>query len=191
VRSLHLSSVELGITFAVGSAGAVIGALSANRIQRAFGVGPTIVGTAVFGSFGGILYPLAPHSFPLPFLMLGQAIFMFGGVTYNITQVSLRQAITPERLQGRMNAAMRWIVWGTIPLGTLTGGAIATGTNLKTALWVGAIGELFAAVPLILSSVRKIGEMPAPVEEPTPAQAELEGGLIEGTPLPAPSSADA
>jgi MFS family permease len=191
VRSLHLSAVELGVTFAVGAAGSIVGALAANRIQKAFGVGPTIVGTAVFGSFGGILYPLAPHSFPLPFLMLGQAIFMFGAVTYNITQVSLRQAITPERLQGRMNAAMRWIVWGTIPLGTLTGGAIATGTNLKTALWVGAIGELFAAVPLLLSSVRKIGEMPAPVEEPTPAQAELEGGLVEGAPLPAPSSADA
>jgi MFS family permease len=191
VRSLHLSAVELGVTFAVGAAGSILGALAANRLQQAFGVGPTIVGTAVFGSFGGILYPLAPHSFPLPFLMLGQAIFMFGAVTYNITQVSLRQAITPERLQGRMNAAMRWIVWGTIPLGTLTGGAIATGTNLKTALWVGAIGELFAAVPLLLSSVRKIGEMPAPVEEPTPAQAELEGGLVEGTPLPAPSSADA
>jgi MFS family permease len=191
VRSLHLSAVELGVTFAVGSAGAVLGALAANRLQRAFGVGPTIVGTAVFGSFGGLLYPLAPHSFPLPFLMLGQAIFMFGAVTYNITQVSLRQAITPERLQGRMNAAMRWIVWGTIPLGTLTGGAIATATNLKTALWVGAIGELFAAVPLFLSSVRKIGEMPAPVDEPTPAQAELKGGLVEGAPLPAPSSADA
>ena len=141
VRSLHLSAVELGVTFAVGAAGSIVGALAANRIQQKFGVGPTIVGTAVFGSFGGILYPLAPHSFPLPFLMLGQAIFMFGAVTYNITQVSLRQAITPERLQGRMNAAMRWIVWGTIPLGTLTGGAIATGTNLKTALWVGAIGE--------------------------------------------------
>ena len=191
VRSLHLSAVELGVVFAVGAAGSIVGALSANRIQQKFGVGPTIVGTAVFGSFGGILYPLAPHSFPLPFLMLGQAIFMFGAVTYNITQVSLRQAITPERLQGRMNAAMRWIVWGTIPLGTLTGGAIATGTNLKTALWVGAIGELFASVPLLLSSVRKIGAMPAPVDEPTPAQAELEGGLVEGAPLPAPSAADA
>jgi len=191
VRSLHLSAIALGATFAVGSAGSILGALHANRLQGRFGVGPTIVGTAVFGSLGGILYPLAPHSFPLPFLMLGQAIFGFGAVAYNITQVSLRQAITPERLQGRMNAAMRWIVWGTIPLGTLTGGAIATATNLRTALWVGAIGELFASVPLVLSTVRKIGEMPAQVEEPTPAQAELEGGLIEGAPLPAPAAADA
>jgi MFS family permease len=191
LRSLGLSSIALGATFAVGSAGSITGALLANRLQRRLGVGPTIVGTAVFGSFGGILYPLAPHSFPLPFLMLGQAIFGLGAVAYNITQVSLRQAITPERLQGRMNAAMRWIVWGTIPLGTLTGGLIATGTNLRTALWVGAVGQLFAAVPLLLSTVRKIGEMPAPVEAPTPAQAELEGGLVEGSPLPGPTAADA
>ena len=177
--------------FAVGSMGSIVGALLAGRMQRRFGVGPTIVGTAIFGSFGGLLYPLAPHSFPLPFLMAGQAIFGFGAISYNITQVSLRQAITPERLQGRMNAAMRWLVWGTIPLGELAGGAIATGWNLRTALWVGAIGELFAAVPLTLSSVRTIREMPGEVETPTPAEAELEGGLVDGAPLPGPASADA
>jgi len=191
VRSLHLSSFEIGVVFAVGSAGSILGALTVDRLQRAFGVGPTIVGTAIFGSLGGLAYPLAPKSFPLPLLILGGAVFGFGAVAYNITQISLRQAITPERLQGRMNAAMRWIVWGTIPLGTLAGGAIATWWTLRTALWVGAIGELFTFIPLSLSSVRKIKEMPAPVESPTPAQAELEGGLIEGTPLPGPAAADA
>jgi MFS family permease len=191
VRSLHLPAVEIGAVFAVGSAGSILGALLAGRLQEAFGVGRTIVGTAVFGSFGGLAYPLAPHSFPLPVLMLGQAVFGFGMVAYNITQVSLRQAITPERLQGRMNAAMRWIVWGTIPLGTLAGGAIATAYGLRVALWVGAIGELFTFVPLLLSSVRTIQEMPEPALEPTPAQAELAGGLVEGTPLPGPAAAEA
>jgi len=191
VRSLHLSSVEVGAVFAVGSAGSILGALVAGRLQRSFGVGPTIVGTAVFGSFGSLAYPLAPRSFPLPVLMLGQAIFGFGAITYNIVQVSLRQAITAERLQGRMNAAMRWLVWGTIPLGTLAGGVIATAYGLRTALWVGAIGELFTPVPLALSSVRRIREMPEPVTEPTEAQAELAGGIVEGTPLPGPAAADA
>ena len=190
VRTLQLSSFAIGFMFAVGSAGSAIGAIYANKIRMRFGVGPTIVGTAIFSSFGGLLYPLAPHSFPLPFLMLGQAIFGFGAVAYNITQVSLRQTITPERLQGRMNAAMRWIVWGTIPLGTITGGALATVWSLHTALWIGAIGELFAAVPLLLSTVRHIGEMPPGVEEQTPAEAELAGGLIEGHPLPEPAAAD-
>ena len=105
-------------------------------------------------------------------------------MAYNITQVSLRQAITPERLQGRMNAAMRWIVWGTIPLGALAGGAIATAYSLRAALWVGAIGGLFTFLPVLLSSVRSIKEMPEPVTPPTPAEAELAGGLVEPTTAP-------
>ncbi|HET6944901.1 MAG TPA: MFS transporter [Gaiellaceae bacterium] len=191
VRNLHLSSAEIGLVFGVGSAGSILGALVVDRVQKRFGVGPTIVGTSVLFSLGGLAYPLAPKSFPLPFLFVGQALFGFGSVAYNITQVSLRQAITSERLQGRMNAAMRWIVWGTIPLGSLAGGAIATAFSLKAALWVAAIGGLFPFLPVLLSSVRSIGEMPKPVLEPTPAQAELEGGLVEGVPLPGPAAADA
>jgi MFS family permease len=191
VRTLHLSAFEIGFVFAVGSAGSIVGALVTGRMNKAFGVGPTIVLTALAFSAGGLAFPLAPRSFPLPALMAGQVLFGFGGVAYNITQVSLRQAITPERLQGRMNAAMRWVVWGTIPLGSLTGGAVATWRGLHSALWVGAIGGLVPFIPVAFSSVRKIREMPAPVEEPTPAQAELQGGLIEGVPLPGPAAADA
>ncbi|HLY93947.1 MAG TPA: MFS transporter [Gaiellaceae bacterium] len=190
-RSLHLSAVEVGAVFAVGSAGAIAGALTANRLQKRIGVGPAIVSVAVVFSLSGIAFPLAPHSFPLPVLMLGSALGGFGGVIYNITQVSLRQAITPERLQGRMNAAMRWIVWGTIPLGGLLGGSIGQWIDLRTALWVGAIGNIPTSLWVLLSPVRSIREMPEPYTEPTPAQAELEGGLVEGVPLPGPAAADA
>jgi MFS family permease len=124
-------------------------------------------------------------------LIAGFALFGFASVAYNITQVSLRQAITPERLQGRMNAAMRWIVWGTIPLGTLLGGALGQTIGLHAALWVGAIGGLPVFLTVLLSPVRSIGEMPEPVTEPTPAQAELEGGLLEPQPLAGPAAADA
>ena len=119
------------------------------------------------------------------------ALFGFSSVAYNITQVSLRQAITPERLQGRMNAAMRWVVWGTIPLGTLVGGAIGQTVGLHAALWVGAVGGLPVFLWVLLSPVRSIRTMPEPVVEPTPAEAELAGGLVEGTPLPGPAAADA
>ncbi len=190
-RRLHLSAVEVGAVFGVGSAGSIVGALVANRLQRRLGIGPTIVGTAVLFSVGGLFFPLAPASFPLPVLMAGMALYGFGGVAYNITQVSYRQAITPERLQGRMNAAMRWVVWGTIPLGALVGGSIGQWVGLKTALWVGAIGGFPTFLFVLLSPVRSIREMPEHVKEPTPAEAELAGGLIEGTPLPGPASADA
>jgi MFS family permease len=191
VRSLHLSAVDVGAVFAVGSVGSIAGALLANRLQKKIGVGRSIVANAVLFSSAGIAYPLAPHSFPLPVLTAGQLVFGFSGVAYNITQISLRQAITPERLQGRMNAAMRWIVWGTIPLGLLLGGSIGQWIGLRTALWVGAIGSLPTFLWVLLSPVRSIRDMPESLLEPTPAQAELAGGLLEGTPLPGPAAADA
>jgi len=191
IRDLHMPKYQLGLVFGVGSAGSIIGALVVNRLNKRIGVGPSIVFTAIPFSVAGLGYALTNSTLALPVLMLSQALFGFGAVAYNITQVSLRQAITPERLQGRMNAAMRWIVWGTIPLGSLAGGAIASTWSLHTAVWVGAIGALFTFLPVTLSSVRSIGEMPEPVVEPTPAQAELEGGLVEGVPLPAPVAADA
>ena len=106
-----------------------------------------------------------------------------GSVAYNITQVSLRQAITPERLQGRMNAAMRWIVWGTIPLGTLVGGGLATAFGLHATLWIGAIGSLFTFLAVALSPVRSVRTIPEPLVEPTPAEAEAAGGVIEPAPV--------
>jgi MFS family permease len=191
VRTLHFSPLELGAMFAVGSCGAIVGALVANRFRLRIGVGPAIVWGCGAFCVPDLIYPTAPRAIALPLFMVAQAVIQLGGMVYNITQVSLRQAITPERLQGRMNAAMRWIVWGTIPLGALLGGAIGQWVGLRTALWVGALGMLTGFLPVALSSVRSIREMPNAVEEPTSAQAELEGGLVEGVPLPAPTSADA
>ena len=183
-RSLHMSAVAVGFVFGVGSVGSIAGALSANRMQQALGVGRTILVSIIPACVAMLAFPLAPKSFPLPVLIVGQAAFGFGAVAYNITQVSLRQAITPERLQGRMNAAMRWIVWGTIPLGTIAGGAIATAYGLRAALWVGAIGSLFTFLPIAFSSIRSVRELPEPVDAVTAAEAELSGGIVEGVPVP-------
>jgi MFS family permease len=191
VRVLHLSAYEVAAVFAVGSIGSIVASLATSRLNKWLGVGPTIVWTILISSVIGLAYPLAPKSFPLPLLMVANFGFGFGAVAYNITQVSLRQAITPERLQGRMNAAMRWIVWGTIPLGTLFGGGLATWFSLRTAVWVGALGQLVAFVPVTMGSLKHVREMPKPVVEPTQAQAELQGGLVEPTPLPGPAAADA
>jgi MFS family permease len=174
-RSLHLSAIEIGAIFAVGSAGAVGGALLANRIQRSIGIGPTLVSSAVLLSTGSIAFPLAPRSFPIPVLMLGYVLLSIGVVIFTVAQISFRQAITPERLQGRMNAAMRWITWGAIPLGTLIGGAIGQTVGLHFALWVGAIGCLPAFLFVFLSPVRSIQAIPDEAAEST--KAEIESGL--------------
>ena len=107
---------------------------------------------------------------------------------YNITQVSFRQAITPERLQGRMNSVMRFVVWGVIPLGALLGGALASWVSLRFAIWVGALGMSFAVLPVLLSPVRTLREMPEPVEELRPAEADAAGGLLPAAAGATPST---
>ncbi len=62
-------------------------------------------------------------------LALGAAmlVFDFGAILYGINYLSLRQAITPDRLLGRMTATMRFLTVASAPLGSLVGGALATG----------------------------------------------------------------
>jgi MFS family permease len=165
-RTLHISSFWAGTVFAGLGVGSIAGALTTTRLQKAVGVGRAIWLTSVVFSVAALAFPLAPRGFPVPVLLAGTLLAGYGGMAYNISQVSLRQAITPERLQGRMNASMRWIVWGTIPLGTLAGGTIATVYSLRTALWVGAVGGLFTFLPVFLSSVRSIREMPGALVDP-------------------------
>jgi MFS family permease len=189
VRVLHISSFWAGGVFACLGIGSIAGALATTPFQRRFGVGRAIWMPAVLFSVAGLGWPLAPKGFPIPPLVASGLLLGYGSTAYNIPQVSLRQAITPERLQGRMNASMRWIVWGTLPLGSLLGGALASWFSLRFALWVGAIGGLFTFLPVLLSSVRGIKEMPEPVTEPTRAEAEAAGGILE--PTRPPLAADA
>ncbi len=178
VRVLHLSSIAIGAAFAVGSCGSIAAALLVRRIQHRIGVGATIVLCAGLFSVAYLAYPLAPASFPVPLLVLGLAMASFGSVAYNITQVSLRQAITPQRLQGRMNAGMRWIVWGTIPLGALAGGALAQAYGLRTTLWFGAAGGLLATLPVALTSVRSIRVIPGPETAVAPPGTQLDAAVV-------------
>jgi MFS family permease len=173
VRRLDLSAQLIGLVFSLGNAGFLTGALLANRLGRALGIGRTTLLSALLFGPAMLLVPLAPRSSPLPFLIGALVLTSFGSVVYNITQVSFRQTITPERLQGRMNAVMRFVVWGTIPLGSLAGGALASTVGLRQAMWVGAVGGTFTFLPILLSPIRSLKEMPAPVEEPlTVAEAE-------------------
>jgi hypothetical protein len=82
-------------------------------------------------------------------------------VVYNVTGISLMQAITPDRLLGRMNASRRFVDWGVIPLGGLAGGVLASQVGLRAAIWVGAIGASVAFVPLLFSPVRGLIRLPA------------------------------
>lgn len=165
VRQVGMDAGVIGLVLSLGGIGAVMGAVTATALSRRIGVGRTIVAGAMTGS-ATLMIPLAPEAAAAPLFTIAFAILGFGVVVYNTAGISLMQAITPNRLLGRMNASRRFVVWGTIPLGSLTGGAIAAATDLRTAIWVGAIGQSLAFLGVLLSPVRALREVPEPEPEP-------------------------
>ena len=165
---LGLSVALIGFAATLGSAGGLISAVFADKISKKLGVGRTIVLTIPLG--GPMIAVLAfcqPGNDLLNALVIGAGFFAgaASGTLYNINQVSLRQALTPPEMSGRMNATMRWFVWGTIPIGALLGGALGTSLGLRETLLIAGIGGSFAFVPLLFGPVWGIKEMPTGVAE--------------------------
>lgn len=153
VRELELDSARIGFIWSVGSATVMLGVLIAGRASERFGLGPTIVASAFVGGLANLPLVFANPSSAVFLLILAGLVGSLTTPVYNINQVSLRQAITPDRLQGRMNATMRFLVWGTMPVGALMGGALGEAIGLRPAIAVFAIGELLGFLWLLPSPV--------------------------------------
>jgi MFS family permease len=163
-RELGLAPAEYGAVLAVGSIGALIGALTSGRIAATLGLGPTIIACAALFPVTSLVTAAAggPPLLILATLTIAQLFGTFLGPVYNVNQLSLRQAITPLRLQGRMNASMRFVVWGTIPIGSLLGGYLGDHIGLRSTLVVGALLSGLSVLPVLLSPVRLLREQPSP-----------------------------
>jgi MFS family permease len=159
-RTLGLSPATVGAIGGIGGAGVLIGALIASRAAASLGVGRVIVGSLLIGAVSFLLVPLAPPE--LAFWFVATAFFVGGltGVVYNVNQISLRQAITPEHFLGRMNATMRFLVWGTIPIGSLIGAGLSEVIGVHTTIWVGASLGVLSFLPVFLSPVRSLRTIP-------------------------------
>jgi MFS family permease len=166
-NDLHLSPALLGIVLALGGPGALLGALATARVTKRFGVGPTVVSMQILTGISRLLIPLAVGSLPiiLTLLMLSEFLLGVARPIFNITQVSLRQAVTPDRLQGRVNASIRFVMWGVTPFGALLGGVLGEFIGLRATMLIAAIGVSIATVWVFFSPVRALREQPIAVEK--------------------------
>lgn len=142
--------------------GFLLGALLAGRVTRRFGVGPSLVATALL--FGVTRLALPPAAGPLavvaPILAAVNLASGVGAQINAIGQISLRQAIVPDRLLGRVNASMRFIAWSTAPLGGLLGGLLGEAIGLRPTLGVAAILAFLAPLGVWFSPLRTLRELP-------------------------------
>jgi MFS family permease len=164
-RNLHLSAGVIGLLTSTAALGGLLGSLVTTRIADRVGQGPAIWMSAL---------AFAPTAFVAPFLhrdwtlvlYAASQILMWGAVVvYNITQVSFRQALCPPHLLGRMNATMRFLVWGTMPLGGLLGGVLGAAIGVRATLLVVAIGSCLTFLPVYFSPLRRMRELPTYVPD--------------------------
>ncbi|MEU8957519.1 MFS transporter [Streptomyces sp. NPDC048518] len=160
VRELGLSSSQAGLLLALGPVGGVLGGLLAGRLARRVGSARIIWLAPLACGVPSYLVPLAYNGWRVVFFGIGWFAFTFGAIVYNTAQVTYRQQLCPPELLGRMNAAVRWIVWGTIPLGALVGGALATWIGLRPTLWVGVVGASLGGLWVLFSPLRRLRDVP-------------------------------
>jgi MFS family permease len=162
VRVLHVPPALTGLAVAgtalFGVAGGALSGWLARRIGSARIIWVSMVG------FGGaaLVMPLARPGWGVLLFVAGWGSYSFTGVVYNVAQLSYRQAVCPPELMGRMNAAVRWIVWGTIPLGGLLGGVIGSALGVRPSLFVAVIGSWAAGLWVLFSPLRGMRDVPPP-----------------------------
>ena len=159
-RTLGLPPGLIGLTTSASAVGGLLGAAVAARVARKIGQGPAICWSAAVAVQAGLAAPFVHRDWSFVLLLVSLFVFGAAGVIYNITQVSFRQRLCPPALIGRMNATIRFIVFGAMPLGGLLGGALGSGIGVRPALLVTAFAELLALVPAFASPLPRMRELP-------------------------------
>jgi MFS family permease len=160
-REIGLPAGVVGLVLAAGSVGGVLAAVTAGGWIRRFGQGRTLVSALLVTGPITLVLPLTTAGAGLAWFAVGTFAVAYGGVVYNVAQVSFRQSVCPDRLLGRMNASIRFLVWGTIPLGGLLGGAMGELLGLRATLLVAGAGFVLAPLWLVASPLRRLRDLPA------------------------------
>ncbi len=165
-RELQLSPQTVGLSYVALGAGTVLASVLGHRISQRMGPGPCLVlGFAACG-LGWLQLAFAPMN-GWGVVSFGVMLFAFGvgAVLIFINFLSLRQAVTPAPLLGRMTSTMRWLILLPAGPGALIGGWLGEHVGLRSALAFSGVGAcLLAAVAWRHPVIRRVRELPKPVE---------------------------
>jgi len=171
-RELHLSGATVGLVLAAMGPGALLGSMLAARLPSRFGHGTVLVSAAALGD-GVFLCVPALHgssAVTVPVLLAINIVFGAAGQLVNVTVMAVRQAVTPDGLQGRTAATITFVGMGMAPPGSLLGGFLAMEWGVRTSLLVTAAGMMVSPVVMVSSPLARLGRtLPAARDVPSAA----------------------
>ncbi len=160
VRVLHFSAGTIGVIFLLGNLGFVLGAPLVRSVTARLGVGRTMLLGALLGGTAPALFPLAKPGDAIPVLVVGWFCRALASPFYGVNQVSLRLAITPSRLLARMTGTMKFLVMGTMPVGSFLGGVLAGSFGSRSTLWLIASVSALSVLAVAMTKLRKVSTAP-------------------------------
>ena len=174
-RELGLGAATIGAIFIMGGLGAIPGAMLARWVGDRFGIGPAMVAGLFLSAIAAVLVPIAsgPTALVVALLAAAKALGALTFTVANIHQWSLRQAVTPDHLAGRVTAGQRLIVYGGGSLGALIGGGLGGAIGVRPALFVCVLGSILAPLWTLFSPLPRLREQPAPAETEIVGDAEM------------------
>ncbi len=167
-RTLRLSPTGIGIVVAIGSITVMAGAALTPWLARRIGSARIVwLPLAVTGPIT-LIGPLAQPGWLVGLLIAGAAAGELGQIIYAVTNVSLRQRLCPDGMLGRVNATMRFLIMGLLPLGAVVGGGLGELIGLRATLFVSQAVIALSPVPvyLALRQIRDVDQLPAWSEPP-------------------------
>ncbi|MEV0824849.1 MFS transporter [Nonomuraea rubra] len=157
VGELGVGAAGYGLMISGAGVGGLLGALLAPRVIARFGHGLTMCGAAVLMWPLFVLVAFTGPGWRLVLYPVGMALVFLVAVMLDVAQGSYRQAICPEALRGRMNASLRFLMWGSLPLGGVVGGLLGEVVTVHQLLWISCLGSVAAHLPFVLvRAVRKL-----------------------------------
>ena len=153
VRDLKLTTVQIGFVFASGGVGGIAGSLLGWRLIKKFRQGPVLVLTPLIGIAGGVVLLLPSKSNPFFVTALGLFLYNLGESSFGVNMQTVRQAVTPLHLMGRMDTAMRFCFKGMASLGAVAGGIVASRFGLRTTLLLGVTGLVVTFTLFVISNL--------------------------------------
>jgi len=155
LRTLGLSAFGLGLALAAAGVGGLLGSLAAVRLGMRFGVGRVVISCEAATALAWALVALSADV-RAGWLVFGAGQFLLGLSmgAQSANEMGYRQIVTPDRLQGRMNATMRSINRAMVVVGAPLGGLLGDRLGYPNMLWIAAVGFLVVATTLGLSRYR-------------------------------------
>jgi len=164
-RNLEISDFQVGLVFAAGGVGSLLGTLSTPALNRRYGIGPVMVAGNMFFGVTGLLIPLAvlipQYAFPL--VIVCEFLQYLGLLPFFLNAISLIQLVSPDEMRGRIMSTRKFLTWGVQPFGSLLGGILGGLITLPWTLAAGEIGLLAVGIWLCLQPIRSMRAVPVEV----------------------------